>query len=183
MENDAPFLWDLWTSTAFSRADKQIHMPAPMTKKFGQCVVSTMATLPPSFCSAIRDPALKRNSQYKIYEWMGLTLWYMVPIYLEMEFNYSDIEHYSEFIEIVTFAMFLNPHIKRDLGPLQRKIINFLLRFEHLYIGDDLEKINQAHLCIFQLIHIPIHIKWNGSVWVGSQATVEQMIDELGHKI
>jgi hypothetical protein len=183
MENDAPFLWDLWTSTGYSQVNEPIHMPDEMTKRLGQCVVSALATLPPSFCGPIRDPALKRNSQYKMFEWMGLTHWYIVPICLEMKFNFQVIKNYSEFIEIVTFAMSLNPHTESDLEPLQRKIVNFLLEFEQLYIGNNPAKINQARLCIFQLIHIPIHIKWNGSVQVGSQATVERTIGEMGHKI
>ncbi|EKM78020.1 hypothetical protein AGABI1DRAFT_42644 [Agaricus bisporus var. burnettii JB137-S8] len=183
MENDAPFLWDLWTSTSFSQVDEAFHMPDEMTKTLGQHVVSGMATLPPSFCGPIRNPALKRNSQYKMFEWMGLTHWYIVPIGLELGFNYEVLEHYSEFVEIVTFAMSLNPRTEKDLEPFQRRIINFLAEFERIYIGQNAEKINRARLCIFQLIHVPVHIKWNGSVRVGSQATVERTIGEMGHKI
>lgn len=142
-------------------------MSDEMTKALGQCVVSSMATLPPSFCGPIRNPALKRNSQYKMFEWMGLSYWYIVPICLELGFNYKVVEHYSVFVEIVTFAMSLNPRMESDLKLLQIKIINFLLEFERIYIGDDPKKINRARLCIFQLIHVPIHIKWNGSVRVG----------------
>jgi hypothetical protein len=38
-------------------------------------------------------------------------------------------------------------------------------------------------LCVFQLIHIPRHIEWNGSVRNGSQATVERKIGEISHRI
>src|SRR5262249_11140983 len=30
MENDAPFLWDLWTSTGYSQVEEPIHMPEEM---------------------------------------------------------------------------------------------------------------------------------------------------------
>jgi hypothetical protein len=38
-------------------------------------------------------------------------------------------------------------------------------------------------LCIWQLIHVPTHIYWNGSIRFGSQATVERAIGEIGHKV
>ncbi|EGO05110.1 hypothetical protein SERLA73DRAFT_39152, partial [Serpula lacrymans var. lacrymans S7.3] len=38
-------------------------------------------------------------------------------------------------------------------------------------------------LCIFQLIHVPVHIKWYVSLCLSSQATVERTIGEFGHKI
>ncbi|KDQ52873.1 hypothetical protein JAAARDRAFT_106522, partial [Jaapia argillacea MUCL 33604] len=38
-------------------------------------------------------------------------------------------------------------------------------------------------LCVFQLIHVSQHIFWNGSIRLGSQATVERAIGEIGHKI
>ncbi|KAF8232911.1 hypothetical protein L208DRAFT_1135375, partial [Tricholoma matsutake] len=38
-------------------------------------------------------------------------------------------------------------------------------------------------LCIFQLIHVPQHIAWNGSIRLGSQATCERTIEEMSHRI
>ncbi|TEB22828.1 hypothetical protein FA13DRAFT_1578618, partial [Coprinellus micaceus] len=38
-------------------------------------------------------------------------------------------------------------------------------------------------LCVFQLIHVPIHIMWYGSIRLSSQATVERSIGEVGCKI
>lgn len=59
----------------------------------------------------------------------------------------------------------------------------FPLEFEKIYVNGDPEKVSRCRLCVFQLIHIPAHIKWNGSVRAGSQATVERAIGEMGHKI
>ena len=61
--------------------------------------------------------------------------------------------------------------------------MKFLIGFEKLYLNQDPEKISCMRLCIFQLIHVPVHIKWNGSIQLGSQATVERSIGEMGHKI
>lgn len=36
---------------------------------------------------------------------------------------------------------------------------------------------------MFQLIHVPKHIEWYGSIRIGSQATIERAIGEMGHKI
>ncbi|KAI0257826.1 hypothetical protein BC834DRAFT_809060, partial [Gloeopeniophorella convolvens] len=38
-------------------------------------------------------------------------------------------------------------------------------------------------LCLFQLLCIPIHITFNGSIRFGSQVTVERAIREVGHRI
>lgn len=62
-------------------------------------------------------------------------------------------------------------------------IVSFLLDFEEIYVGGDPEHISRCRLCMFQLIHLPSHIEWNGSIRLGSQATVERAIGEMGHKI
>ena len=70
-----------------------------------------------------------------------------------------------------------------DLSMLHAKIVQFLEEFEHLYVGNDSSKITRCRLCIFQLIHIPFHISYNGSIRFGSQATCERAIGDLGHGI
>jgi hypothetical protein len=62
-------------------------------------------------------------------------------------------------------------------------IKKFLIGFEKLYIDNDPEKVSRFRLCLFQLIHVPKHIEWNGSIRLGSQATAERAIGETGHKI
>lgn len=44
-------------------------------------------------------------------------------------------------------------------------------------------KILRCRLCIFQLVHVPIHISWYGSIRNGSQATVEREIGHAEHQI
>ena len=58
-----------------------------------------------------------------------------------------------------------------------------ILEFETIYVGDNPENISRYRLCIFQLIHMPMHIAWFGSIRLGSQATVERAIGEMGHQI
>lgn len=70
-----------------------------------------------------------------------------------------------------------------ELAKLHADVDTFLEQFERLYVGGDPEKIYRCGLCIFQLIHVPIHIKWFGSIRVGSQAPVERAIGEASHKI
>ncbi len=62
-------------------------------------------------------------------------------------------------------------------------IKSFLQEFERLYVQDDPVKVSRCRLCIWQLIHIPHHIEWNGLIRFGSQATVERAIGEIGHKV
>ena len=76
-----------------------------------------------------------------------------------------------------------SPKSTQDLALLYNQIKSFLIGFEELYIGNDATKISRFRLCIWQLIHIPHHISWNGSIRFGSQATCERAIGEIGHKV
>lgn len=142
-----------------------------------------MATLPPSFCGPIRDPFLKRNSQYKIYEWMALVHWYIIPIGVELEFNLQVLGNFAKFAQAVELAMTVKPRTPQDIEKLFNLIVAFLKDYETIYVGDNSEKISRCRLCIFQLIHVPQHILWNGSIRAGSQAPVERAIGEVGRKI
>jgi len=181
-ENIAACIWDLWMSQS-SPNEVKIHVPEEKRKKFGTLVTAAMSTLPSSFGGTVRDPYLKRNSQYKIYEWMALVHWYIIPIGLELELDPAVLQIFSHFVEAIEFAMTIKPRSTDDIKQLHVVIKKFLHGFEKLYVGDDPEKISRARLCIFQLIHVPRHIEWNGSIRIGSQATVERAIGEMGHKI
>lgn len=180
-ENCMAFIWDLWMT--ISLPNDPIHIPTEKARKFGQLVSAAMSTLPPSFCGPVRDPFLKRQSQYKIYEWMALLHWYILPIGIELEFNPVVLENFSHFVEAIEIAMTIAARSDEELSELHSLIQSFLMGFERIYIGNDPEKVSRFRLCIFQLIHVPIHIEWNGSIRLGSQATVERAIGEVGHKI
>jgi Transposase family tnp2 len=180
-ENNMAYIWDVWT--VFSSETEMIHLPANKAREFGSLVAKAMVSLPPSFCGPIRDPYLKRQSQYKVYEWMALLHWYIIPIGIELGFNSLVLQNFSHFAEAVEFAMTISERTEKELEGLRSLIIKFLTDFEKLYVNGDPEKISRMRLCIFQLIHVPIHIKWNGSIRLGSQATVERSIGEMGHKI
>jgi hypothetical protein len=70
-----------------------------------------------------------------------------------------------------------------DLASLYNLVRSFLEGFERLYVQNDPAKVSRCRLCIWQLIHVPIHITWNGSIRFGSQATCERAIGEIGHKV
>jgi hypothetical protein len=142
-----------------------------------------MKTLPPAFCGPVRDPFLKRNSQYKVYEWMALLHWYILPIGMELGFDPGVLQNFSHFVSAIEFAMAIQTRSEDEIAHLHSTIRKFLTGFEALYVAGNPENILRSRLCIFQLIHIPMHIKWNGSIRVGSQATVERTIGEMGHKI
>lgn len=180
-ENDMSFLWDTWTSN--SKPTERIHLPEAKSRKFGQAVAAAMKTLPPAFCGPVRDPFLKRHSQYKVYEWMALLHWYTLPIGMELGFDPGVLENFSHFVAAIEFAMSIQARSEDEITSLQSTIRKFLTGFEALYVGDNPENISRSRLCIFQLIHVPMHIKWNGSIRLGSQATVERSIGEVGHKI
>ena len=166
-----------------STSKELIHVSGDKAKRFGQLVSEAMSTLPPSFCGPVRDPYLKRQSQYKIYEWMALVHWFIIPIGLELGLNPTVLENFSQFVGTVEFAMTIQPRNQEDLKQLHSLVKGFLQGFEKIYIGADPEKISRARLCVFQLIHVSRHIEWNGSIRIGSQATVERAIGEAGHKV
>jgi len=180
-ENIMPFIWDIWTIE--SKPNECIHLSKEKAEEFGKQVVIGMKTLPPEFCGLVRNPHLKRQSQYKAYEWMALLYWFVLPVGMALEFDYEVLHNFSCLVEIVEFAMSIKPRSDKEIDGLQQKINKFLLQYEMLYVGNDPEKVSRCRLCIFQLVHVPMHIKWYGSVRLGSQATVERAIGEAGHKI
>jgi hypothetical protein len=180
-ENETAYYWDLWT--VGSSRDEPVHISAAKAAQFGQLVVEGMSTLPASFCGRVRDPHLKRHSQYKIYEWMALLHWYLLPIGIELGFNPALLQNLSYYVEAVEMAMTIKPRSEDELQKLHALIKEFLKGYQKLYVGQDPTRISRFRLCIFQLIHVPAHIRWNGSIRLGSQATVERTIGELGHKI
>ncbi|KAI0037476.1 hypothetical protein FA95DRAFT_1506941, partial [Auriscalpium vulgare] len=151
-ENCMLFLYDTWTT--HSSPDEIVHLSAEKSEKFGQLVAQAMSTLPPAFCGPIRDPFLKRQSQYKIFEWMALLHWYIIPLGLELGFNAIVLANFAKFVEIADIAMTIQAHTSDDLKQFQIKIKDFLEEYERIYVGKDPEK-----------------------------ATVERAIGEIGHKV
>lgn len=174
------FIWDLWTG---SKPSDTFYIPEENLKSLGEKIPQAMSTLPASFCGPVRDIFLKRNSQYKIFEWMALLHWYIIPIGIELGFNSNTLQNFAHFSEIITFTMTLKPRSENELMDLHKLIVKFLREYEKIYVGSNPENISRARLCIFQLIHIPLHIKWNGNIRIGSQATVERSIGEMSHRI
>jgi len=107
---------------------------------------------------------------------MVLLHWYIIPIGIEIGMDPTVLQNFSHFVEAIEFAMMIQPREDGELQKLHEIIATFLTEYEWLYIGNDPDKILHACLCIFQLIHVPHHIQWNSSIWVGSQATVEHSI-------
>jgi hypothetical protein len=180
-ENNAAFMWDLITGQGSK--NETFYVPETLAIKFGQKVTDAMKTLPSSFCGRIRDPHQKRQSQYKIYEWMGLVFWYMVPLGIELGFDPAFLKTYSYFVEAVEFVMTVKERSEEEIKELHKIVKKFLEGFEKLFIHNDPTKISRFRLCVFQLIHLPLHVQWYGSVKVGSQATCERMLGEMSHKI
>jgi hypothetical protein len=180
-ENCTPWIWDLWMT--LSKPGDPIHIGANKGSQFGKLVSEAMSTLPAVFCGPVRDPFLKRQSQYKIYEWMALLHWYIIPIGIELEFDPVILSNFACFAQAVEIAMTIGPKSTEELSRLHDLLQEFLQGFERIYVSGDPEKVTRCRLCIFQLIHVPTHIEWNGSIRIGSQATVERAIGEVGHKI
>ena len=180
-ENCMPHLWDIWVS--YSSESEIVHMPKNIASALGEAAESAIATLPPSFSGPIRDPSKKRQSSYKIYEWMALLHWYIVPIAWELGFNREVVKNFAIFSNVVEYAMTAIPPTQKDLITLYAKIVDFLQGFEHLYVGNDISKIPHCRLCLFQLIFVPFHISYHGSIRFGSQATCERAIGDIGHGI
>lgn len=106
-ENCVAYIWDIWT--VHSTAKDIGHLPPSKAEVFGRQIPLAMKTIPPVFCGPVRDPHLKRQSQYKIYEWMALLHWYIVPIGIELGFHPSVLKNFSRFVQIVEFAMTVKP--------------------------------------------------------------------------
>ncbi|KAI0038424.1 hypothetical protein FA95DRAFT_1505691 [Auriscalpium vulgare] len=139
-ENCMAYFWDLWTT--FSSPGEIMHIKTDKAREFGRLVADAVITLPPVFSGPIRDPFLKRQSQYKIFEWMALLHWYVIPIGTELGFNPIVLANFAEFVEIVDFAMAIKPYTKDDLRECHMKIAHFLKEYERIYVGSDPEKVS-----------------------------------------
>lgn len=170
----------MWTG---SKPGDVFYIPQEKLEKFGILVSQAMFTLPASFCGPVHDIFLKRHSQYKIYEWMALLHWYVIPIGTELGFDSKVLQNFACFAQAIEFAMTLKPRSTEELLGLQQLLVEFLQGFKKLYVGSNPENISRCRLCIFQLIHVPQHILWNENIRVGSQATVERSIGEMSHRI
>ena len=177
------FIWDLWTIQNHSTPGEIFWLVPAVVATLGRLVEAAMDTLPPAFCGPVRNPHLKRQGQYKIYEWMALLHWYLVPMAIELGFHSMVIENFADFVWCIEFAMTPIARTEDDLWIFRKRIVKFLTGFEQIYIGNNPANNHRARLCVFQLIHVPVHIEWNGSIRTGSQATVERTIGEMGQKI
>lgn len=114
---------------------------------------------------------------------MALLHWYIIPIGMEINMNSMVLYNFSLLLEAIEFSVTIKERTDADLAWLQQKINTFLKGYESLYVKQNPENISQCRLCVFQLVHVPLHIQWNGTIRLGSQATVERSIGEIRHKI
>ena len=170
-ENCMVHIWDLWVAP--SSEGEKIYMKPKMAIQLGKWIEEVITTLPPTFSGLVRNPWKKCNSKYTVFEWMALLHWYIVPMAWELGFDDEVLENFAQFVNIVEVAMSHSPKSDNDLVSLYNLVKSFLQEFERLYVQNDPEKVSRCRLCLWQLIHIPTHIAWNGSIRFGSQATVE----------
>jgi hypothetical protein len=102
-ENCMPHFWDTWVT--FSEPSEIVHMSQDIASTLGAEAEKAIATLPPSLSGGIQDPSQKCHSQHKIYEWMALLHWYLVPIAWELGFNQDVVESFALFSNVVEYAM------------------------------------------------------------------------------
>jgi hypothetical protein len=93
-ENCMAFFWDMWTE---SMPGDAFYIPQEKLKDFGLLISQAMSTLPASFCGLVHNIFLKRHSQYKIYEWMALLHWYVIPIGTELGFDSKALQNFACF--------------------------------------------------------------------------------------
>lgn len=143
-ENIAAWIWDIWT--IHSDDTERIHISQDQAKEFGEEITKAMTTLPPSFCGVVRDPHLKRQSQYKIYEWMALLYWYILPIGLELKWDSLLLINFSQLVSIIEFSMTIKPRSLSEIEQLHQDIKIFLKSFENLYVQGDPTKVSRYGL-------------------------------------
>jgi hypothetical protein len=128
-------MWDIWVS--HSSELERVHMSQDIASKLGAEVEKAIATLPPSLGGPIWDPYKKQQSQYKIYEWIALLHWYIVPIAWELGFDEEVVKNFARFSNVVEYAMTPVPRTQKDLVKLYDEIVHFLRGFESLYVGNE----------------------------------------------
>jgi len=63
-----PGLRNLWKLKCSITDADRIHLAEDKACRFGEAMAAAIKTLLLAFCGPVRDPFLKRHSQYKIYE-------------------------------------------------------------------------------------------------------------------
>lgn len=126
------FFWDLWTKHC--SPGEQTHMLEDILKTLGKYVGDAAQTLPSIFCGHIRNPHTKRHSQYKIFKWMALLHWYLIPMLYELGFNDFARNNFIQFVWIIEYTMTIEGRTKDELEKLYMKIAFFLKEFEELYV-------------------------------------------------
>ena len=134
-----------------------------MASQLGEEIEKAMNTLPSSFSGPIRDTHKKRHSQYKIYEWMALLHWYIIPIAWELGFDREVLENFMEFADLVEIAMSHTPKSDKQLAAAYVLAQSFLEVFQRLYVHNEPKNVSRFRLC-WQLVHVPTHMSWNGSI-------------------
>ena len=109
---------------------------------------------------------------------MALMYWYILPIGMEMEFDYEMLHNFSCLLEIVEFAMTVKARTDCEISEYQGKINTFLHQYElQMFL-----RMFGGVICVCFNLFTYLCIS-DGSIRLGSQATVEWTIGEAGHKI
>ena len=110
-----------------SADDEKIHMNADMASTLGEWIENAVVTLSPSFSGPIWDTYKRCHNQYKVYEWMALLHWYIIPMAWKLGFDQDVLSNFAQFVKIIEVAISHSQKYTQDLALLYNQIKSFLI--------------------------------------------------------
>ena len=110
---------------------------------------------------------------------MALLHWYIIPIAWELHFDREVLKNFVQFVNIIEVAMSHTPKSDEDIAALYNLVKSFLEEFKRLYVHNDPVKVSRCRLCIWQLIHVPMHIHGMGQSDLGLKPQLSVPLERL----
>ncbi|KAE8228558.1 hypothetical protein CF326_g6506 [Tilletia indica] len=173
--NIPSLLWETLTEhqpgDPFSFTDEQ-------AKDFGAFVDSNGKNLPSAFCSAApRNPYEHAGPHYKMHEWSSMTYLLLLPYLFEIVDAPLDVViMIGDLVSAVQIAMSDNGTKLIGLMEMHERFVDFVKKWERLYVRGDANLLYRATISTHYLLHISDAAHWLGSIRIASQARCEREI-------
>lgn len=179
-----PTMYDRWTLTSKRRNDERFALTREQQVTIGMWMDRSSGNLPACFvANAPRNIFLKRNTQYKLHEWVSWAHYYSIPLLEYVGFPPDYIEHWALFVAAMELSLRPQALDSADVDLVQEYLAQFCEQNEVLYIADDVALVNRAPMCIHQLLHVADHLRWLGSLRHYSQYPMERTVGQVGRMV
>ncbi|KAL8277226.1 hypothetical protein RQP46_010399 [Phenoliferia psychrophenolica] len=164
-----PLFWDSWGKLNILSVAQRLWI--------GDRMDAVAPDLPSLFCdSTPRNIHLKRNTQYKMWEWLAWALWYSIPLLFEAGLPEDHLLLWAQYILIITHILDPIPMTPERLADLSNLVADMAVEYERLFVGEDMTQIHLVTLSLHDLLHLPDAFRMTGNPRHDSQLPAERKI-------